>query len=77
MGGDQTQDAIESANSQWIMIWHGYALMRWGIGLENDMATFLIDHLVPPVPAKHFDQAAPVQIARDLHPNARTSSRTR
>jgi hypothetical protein len=77
VGTHRADDAIERADTQRIMIGHREPLMRRRVGLQNDVAAFLVHDAVTPIAAEGFDQLRTTQVARDFHAPARTSSRTR
>src|SRR5450759_1058702 len=70
-------DAVQRADAQWIVVWNRKPLMRWRVGLQNDVAAFLMHHAILPVAAQDSDQLRAAQIARNFHAPARISSRTR
>lgn len=43
-------------------------LMRWLLGFENDVASFLVDDLIAPASAERLDEIVPAQVLRDPHP---------
>ncbi len=58
------------------MFWNGDAMVTWLLGLENDVAAYLVDSSVVPMPAQMLDPILTAEIARQLHATASTSSRT-
>lgn len=76
MRRDQTQNTIEGADADGIVVGNRYALMGGDIRLQNDMAALLMNLTVAPILAKRLDDLAPGEISREFHA-ASTSSRTR
>ena len=72
-----SQDRVKRSNSDRLMSRDRDAMGRWLRRLEDDVTTGLMKLLVPPVPAQRSGQFRSVQVARDLHPRASISSRTR
>jgi hypothetical protein len=71
------QDGIRRSDAKALVGRDCHTLMSGLFGLQNDVAAFLMDDSIAPVPAKHIDEIVPAQIAWDLHPLARISSRTK
>ena len=51
--------------------------MQRRVGLQNDVAAFLMYYAIAPVAAQNFDQLRSAQVAGHFHALARTSSRTK
>jgi len=75
--GNGGEDRIQRSNSQWIVCGDRDAMKRGLLGLQNDMAANLMDLLVSPVLREVLHERFSVQIARQFHATASTSSRTR
>ena len=75
--GDTTKYRVQRPNAQTLMRGHNNTLMGWFFGLEHDVAAFLVNNLIAPTSTQPPGEVRPAQVARDLHPFARTSSRTR
>ena len=75
MRGHGTKDSMEGPDFQNGVAWHDNALMTRGFGLQNDMASHLMNDLISPVAAQDFYQFATRHVARDFHAKAKTSSR--
>lgn len=76
-GRDGTQDGVQSAKPQRMMVGNCEAVMLWCLDLEDDVAAFPIHLPVTLMFAEYPDQFRPIQITRQLHAGASTSSRTR
>jgi molybdenum cofactor synthesis domain-containing protein len=74
---DGTQDAIQSPEPQRVMVWHRQAMMPRRLDLEDDMAAFLVDLPVAEMLAQRSGQVRPGEVPRQLHAQAKTSSRTK
>jgi hypothetical protein len=77
MPGNRPQDAIESTYTQTGMGGNRNSMGGGVDGLLDDMAADLVNHLILPIPAKHFNQFDADQISGQFHAQANTSSRTR
>jgi hypothetical protein len=65
--GDQSQDRVERAHAQDVMLRNGQPLMRGNVRLQNDVAAHLVNDPVVPVFAEMLDQGAPRKIPRQFH----------
>ena len=65
--GDQSQDRVERAHAQGVMLRNGQPLMRGNVRLQNDVAAHLVNDPVVPVFAEMLDQGAPRKIPRQFH----------
>ena len=77
MPGNESQNAIESAEAKRGVVRHGDALARRNFGLQDDVAALLFQFDIAPMFAKDFDQLPAGKVTRNFHATARTSSRTR
>ncbi len=59
------------------MIWNRDAVLLRTIALNDDMAADLMDLAITEVPAQQFCERHAIDITRQLHATAKTSSRTR
>ena len=75
VGGDGTKYSIEGADFQGGVVGYDNALMTWGFGLQDNMATHAMRNLVSPIPAQNFNQFCAGDVTRDFHAKAKTSSR--
>lgn len=67
MVGDHSQDRVECAHAQSVMLLNRKPLVSGNVCLQNDMAADLVDYAVVPVFAEMLDQGAPRKIPRQLH----------
>ncbi len=55
------QDGIQRSDAKVFVGRDFHTLMRGLFGLQNDVAAFLMDDSIAPVPAKHIDEIVPLQ----------------
>ena len=72
-----TKDRIQLTDSQCVMYWYGDTLMRWNGRFKDDVASDLMHPKVLLVLAEDICEFLAREIAGDLHPTDRTSSRLR
>lgn len=72
--GDQSQDRVERAHAQGVVLRDGQPLMRGNVCLQNDMAADLVDYAVVPVFAEMLDQGAPREVPRQLHASSQSEA---
>jgi hypothetical protein len=77
MGSYVGKNPIQSPDSEGRVLGNRDAVGCWLLGLENDVAAYLMDFLVFPVLAEVLDQIFSAQIAWEFHATATTSSRIR
>jgi hypothetical protein len=71
------KNRIECPNSQRVVRRNGDPVLRWLMGLQNDVAPDLMNLRILSTLAEMLSQIFAAQIARQLHATASTSSRTR
>src|ERR1700733_11858161 len=72
----QPQNAVEGTDADRIVVGYRDTLMRRRIGLQDDVAAFLMNLAVVPMLAEGLGDLAPREVTRDFHA-ASTSSRTK
>jgi hypothetical protein len=77
MGGYRTNNSIQGANPQGIVVWDGNSLMRGNLSLQDHMAAYLVDYAIAPAPAQGTNQIHTVQVAWNLQAIATSSSLTK
>jgi len=65
--GDQSQDRVERAHAQGVMLRDRQPLMCGNVRLQNDVAAHLVNDPVIPIFAEVLDQGAPRKIPRQFH----------
>jgi hypothetical protein len=70
------KNAVEGADFQALVSWHGNALMRGILRFKDDVAAGLVHLDVAPLFAKCSGKLFAAKVARKFHPSAMTSSRT-
>ena len=75
--GYRPKNGVESADTQGLVIRDRDAMMRRRIGLNNDVTAGLVDLPIRQVLAESRNEGSAVEIARDLHAVASSSSRTK
>ena len=73
----ELEDLGQRAGAERLMGWNRNTLMSRRLGFEDDMAAGLVNSPVVPVLHKMFRKIDAVEIPRQLHATAITSSRTR
>ena len=73
----EPKNRIECADAKLIVVGHWNAMMSGSFGLKNDMAAYLVDDAIIPMFAERLYKCASRKVARQLHAQARTSSRNR
>ena len=74
---DGAQDGVQSSKPQRMVVGNGEPVMLWRLDLENNVAAFPVHLPVTVMLTEDPDQFRPIQIARQFHAGANTSSRTR
>jgi hypothetical protein len=74
---DRSENGIQRSDPQRLVLWNSDAVMSRLFRLQEDVAAFLINSAVAVVFAQQFDQFRTAQVARQLHQQTSTSSRTR
>jgi hypothetical protein len=67
MCGDQSDDGTERSNAQNVMIRNRQSLMPGGSGLEDHVASHLMDNAIIPALAQVPDERRTRQVSRKLH----------
>src|SRR2546425_5587528 len=71
------QYRVQCPNPKILVGGHSNTLVGRGSGFKHNVATFLMDNPVVPFPAEQIGEILAARVSRDLHPAARTSSRTK
>ena len=64
MQRDRAKNAVECADPKYVMIRDRQSVMRWVLGLNDDVATFLIYYLIPPVTTHATDNGPSAEVTR-------------
>lgn len=77
VGGNFTKNGTQRSRLEWTMRWNGQMMLAAHLGGEPAMGTALASTLIAKRSPQRLLQIAGSQIARELHPKAKSSSNTR
>jgi hypothetical protein len=66
MSGYGSENGVERANAERFVVRNRQPLMTWGIGLQNDVAAFLVQNLIIPIAAERFNQFRAAYVPGEL-----------